>query len=151
MKKIIICCAVFGTLTFGSCKKLLDKTPEDSVATTNFFTKENDAVLALNGVFDVYSDRGSFYAGSYKDRGMASDDFFTILTGAFPANHNHIPSSPDATGLWRLVFTAIERANILLANLDKIPMDANKREIIRGEALFMRAHSMCKEACKGGL
>jgi hypothetical protein len=141
MKKLMIFFTVCCALSLVSCEKMLDKTPEDSVSTANFFTKETDAILALNGVFDVYTDRNVWYGGSYKDRSIAGDDFFTILS-AFPGNLLHNTSNADLTNLWRVCFTAIERANVLLANLDKIPMDAAKKEIIRGQALFLRAHTM---------
>src|SRR5690606_22415346 len=130
MKKILILAAILSLSIGSGCKKLLDKTPEDGVSVANYFTKESDAVLALNGVYDMFSDRTYYWGGPYQHRMLASDDLFTILVGnagEFPANHKHNASNALILGLWKNLFTTIERANILLANIDKIPMDETRK------------------------
>lgn len=121
---------------------MLNKTPEDSISTANFFTKETDAILALNGVYDLMGDRNTYYGGVYQTRMLAADDMISGLTGEFPSNNSHTPNDPLIASLWRNLFTTIERANVLLANIDQIPMDQTKKGIIKGEALFLRAYAM---------
>src|SRR4051812_28908142 len=116
MKKIFIFCATLGALTLGGCKKLLDKTPEDSVSTTNFFTKETDAILALNGVFDMYVDRGTgsnsqnaadnFYGGAFQSSHQYGDDIYVTLTGAsnFPGNQRHDATGAQILTLWKILW-----------------------------------------------
>jgi hypothetical protein len=41
--------------------------------------------------------------------------------------------------LWKNLYVGIERANTLLANLEKTEMDNDKKSMVRGEALFLRA------------
>lgn len=144
MKKILFICIALSLFTVGGCKKMLEKTPEDGVSVANYFTKETDAILALNGVYDMFADRVGYYGGSYPHRMQASDDLFTILVGnagEYPANNKHDAGNALILSLWKTLFTTIERANILLANLDKVQMDGGKKDIIRGEALFMRAYA----------
>jgi hypothetical protein len=74
---------------------------------------------------------------------LASDDIYlSFTTGAYPAilqitatEASHIPS------MWRDLYTAIERCNVLLENLPKVTdIEEGNRGIIRGEALFLRAY-----------
>lgn len=145
MKNIYIITAFLVLNVVSGCKKLLDKTPEDGVSVANYFTKENDAVLALNGAYDLFGERNTYWGGPFQHRMMAADDVYSVLVGnagEFPANHKHNASTALVLNLWKNLFTIIERTNILLANLDKIPMDEGRKGVIRGEALFMRAYSM---------
>src|SRR5690606_29983150 len=41
---------------------------------------------------------------------------------------------------WRKLYEGVDRANALLSNIDKPDMDESRREVIRGEALFLRAY-----------
>lgn len=96
--------------------------------------------MALNGAFDELS-RQWFYAGYWQARMVEScDDVYCTLTGQFPANHTALATDPAFASTWQVVYEAIERCNVLLANIDKVEMDATKKGYIKGEALFFRAY-----------
>lgn len=128
---------VLGT----GCEKFLDIQPEDFVTPEKFFTKESDAVIALNSAFDMMT-RQYWYGGYNQGRMQVGDDYWSTLTGlGFPgtltinaAEPTHIPN------YWNNLYTAIQYTNIVLDNLPRIEMDATRKGQIKGEALFFRAY-----------
>ncbi|MDQ7949710.1 MAG: RagB/SusD family nutrient uptake outer membrane protein [Pedobacter sp.] len=141
IKKLIFTFFV-ATMVLGTgCKKLLDIKPEDFVTPEQFFTKESDAVVALNAAFDMMT-RQYWYGGYNQCRMQCADDVWMTLTGlGYPgsltitaAEPTHIPN------YWNNIYTAIQYTNIVLDNLPRIPMDETRRGEIKGEALFFRAY-----------
>jgi hypothetical protein len=147
-----------------SCKKYLDKSPEAAVSVNdvfvnfrNFqgFTEELYACLpdmsksTWNGEWntgdDILSttnanyrlnaefDNGNYWA--WKTGGGGWDNSWLDDSGA-----NTDPNESHNKGLWPLSWYGIRKANIGLANLDKL-VDATQEEkdIIKGQLLFFRA------------
>lgn len=140
MKKFIIFPIIAICFFTSGCKKHLTTTPQDFITPQNYFTKEQDAVLALNAAFDEMS-RQWWYAGYWQARMVEScDDVYSTLTGLFPANHKAIATDASFANTWQVLYEAIERCNVLLANIDKVDMDSTKKGYIKGEALFLRAY-----------
>ncbi len=142
MKKIILLSFVAVMCSTTGCKKFLDKVPSSFVAPENYFNNEKEVNTALNGVYDILS-REQIYGGQLPIRHAVSTDesFFSYAsfpTGPFYYNFG----SEDATirDLWKNLYDGIERANVLLANLSKATMDEEKRSVVKGEALFLRAY-----------
>ncbi len=140
MKKLIYTFCI-GLLVLGTgCKKFLETTPEDFVTPQTFFTKEADAVAALNAAFDVLT-RQYMYAGYYQCRMLAADDVYATLTGLnYPGTLSMSASEPaHIPNRWNNLYAAIQYTNIVLDNLPRIDMDARRKNEIKGEALFFRA------------
>ena len=128
---------VLGT----GCKKFLETAPQDFVTPETFFTKEADAVTALNAAFDVLT-RQYMYAGYYQCRMLAADDVYPTLTtiGLYPGTLSITASeSAHIPNRWNNLYEAIQYTNIVLDNLPRIEMDAVRKGQIKGEALFFRA------------
>lgn len=124
------------------CNKALDLKPLDTLTPETFFTKESDAYSALNGAFDILT-RINVYGGYFQYRMLNGDDTFTRLTGTYPANQNFTAAEPQwLLPLWTDLWQIIERANIVLENLPKVPMTAAHKDAVTGEALFLRAYVM---------
>lgn len=135
-------CLIFFLLSLGSCKNLLDTTPLDFLSPVNYYETEDQLRSALAGVYDrlarpeTYSDQmlgrmgldadEAYYAGSSKKSGVAV--------------YNVEASDPDVANNWEWWYVGINRANILLENINKAPMDEEERAAIKGEALFLRAY-----------
>jgi hypothetical protein len=141
MKKAILLSIIMCLVITSGCKKSLNRDPEDFTLIERYFTKEKDAVLALNGVMDLMSSR-NYYGGTFQIRMLGSDDILPTITGSYPGNASAPASDPAFANLWNNLFMTIERANILLENLPRIAMDEKKKGVIRGEALFLRAYAM---------
>jgi len=141
MKRRIFLLGLFATVMVvaGGCKKFLDKKPSFLVP-ENYYSNEKDVNAALAGVYDILSQE-SMWGGQLPIRHNATTDesFFSytsFTTGPF--RYNYDASDPYVASLWKNLYVGIERANTLLANLDRADMDAAKKAVVRGEALFLR-------------
>ena len=115
MKKIILS-LMAGMVLFTSCD-LLNNDPYDSFTKGNFFTSETNVEMYTNYFYSEWSgygnngSYGTFYFPTLNDNqavtGITTWDFTTI-------------SADDAT--WNASYAEIRRANILLENLDGVPM-----------------------------
>lgn len=163
-KKIIFSAGLlFLVLGMVSCKKYLDKSPEASISEQdvfinfrNFqgFTEElyscipdmskatwnnewnfGDDVLSTsvaNYRLNMEFDNGNYWAWNNGGGGWAN----SWLDGAGPQTN---PNEAHGKGLWPLAWYAIRKANVGLANLDKL-VDATQEEkdIVKGQLLFFR-------------
>ena len=125
-----------------SCKKFLDTKPTDFVVPEQYYNNEQQLNEALAGVYSSLTTVGtyglyqSFYLVTGTDVG-----FYELNTSApFPANYNITTSQPQINTTWNDLYDGINRANYLLANVNKPVMDETKRNVIKGEALFLRAY-----------
>ena len=115
MKKIILS-LMAGMVLFTGCD-LLNNDPYDSFTKGNFFTSETNVEMYTNYFYSEWSgygnngSYGTFYFPTLNDNqavtGITTWDFTTI-------------SADDAT--WNASYAEVRRANILLENLDGVPM-----------------------------
>jgi hypothetical protein len=128
-------------LCTGSCKKFLDTTPQDFISPVNYYETEVQLTSALAGVYDIL---GSAYSGTILYRlGFEADEGYYARTSpnVGPQFFNHTAGHSDIAGFWKNFYTGINRANVLLANVNKNQkIDVAIRDQIRGEALFLRAY-----------
>lgn len=146
MKKLKSLLAIFIILTGNSCTNFLDTKPEDFLSPEYFYNNESQINTALVGIYNKLSDTRNgapLYASAYFTfMGTEGDDGFyrkgpeRNIPGQFLYN----PSAPHIANLWRALYEGINLANIMLEKLDGADMDNAKREIVRGETLFLRAY-----------
>lgn len=148
MKKILF---ISFVIVLSSCSKsFLDRTSLTSLSANNFWKNESDAVLAINGIYDVLQDRVLYSGNLNGTAGLPqydcfSDNMFGNYKYEGPGNFmeaNIDPSHPMFSALWNSLYKGIGRANAFLENVEKISAstitDARKKEL-RGQALFLRA------------
>lgn len=127
-----------------SCKKFLQTVPQDFVTPQNYFNTEADLQLALNGVYNRLVDNlGRMYSKGLYTNFVLSDEFFYTGTTNLANNLKVMDfdaNSLDIGRLWEVIYQGIDRANVLLKNINKPTMDENRRNVIKGEALFLRAY-----------
>ena len=126
----------------GCQKNWLDEQPLTQLSGASFWKTESDAMLALTGVYTVgIGDRYGFERwrwieqatdnGRYKTGGKGTE-----AVGTF--------ERPDETSTiqynWVAAYQPIYRANVFLANIDKITMDATKKAQFIAEVKFIRAN-----------
>jgi hypothetical protein len=141
MKRRIFLPILLGALiAAGSCKKFLDKKPTFLVA-ENYYSNEKEVNAALAGVYDIVSQESMWGCQIPVRHNATTDESFFSYTSftSGPFRYNYDPSDTYVATLWRNLYFGIERANSLLANLDKAEMDNSKKSFARGEALFLRA------------
>jgi hypothetical protein len=144
---LLLITAVF---IFSGCKKSLDEKVYSQVSVDQFYKTEDQAQLALNGVYstllgsDIYRDGiwvtlGDVTAFTMKGGGSAngSGDRSGISN-----EWNTYTWTPDAIELiddWGSYYQAINRDNTLIDALEKSGISAAVKARIDGQAKFLRA------------
>lgn len=138
MKKFII---VILVLNLFCCKKVLETKPVDFLAPETYFTNETQLNTALTAVYDALQ-KGGMYSGAdgLPSQFNISDEMYFALSGTGPRTMIYSASEPLVFNIWSACYIGIQRANIVLANIDKPKMDEGKRKIAKGEAKFLRAY-----------
>jgi hypothetical protein len=140
MKKIYLLTLCAGLL-FSSCEKFLETKPSDTVIPEAYFNTEAEAEIALAGVYDILGKSNTYGRNLFYDMDLADDAFAAQSTWVQEVSlYNYSPSDTKITDLWSLLYTGINRANILLENIDRVPIEEEKRNAIKGQALFLRAY-----------
>lgn len=130
-------------ISSGSCKDFLDTKPKDALFPGNYYKTAEELDFALTAVYHclgsnpMYGNNVLYLLGWTADEGFMNRS--SIATGAFRLNH--ALGDSYVTAFWRELFNGINRANILLENVDNntaIPQE--KRNTVKGEALFLRAY-----------
>lgn len=142
MKKSIVI-LLFTCITAGSCKKFLTETPYSLLSTNNFYQSAGDAAVALNGVFATLTAQTYYGRTSWTVTELGGEDLTVpsnsssdrITLGNYTANS----SNGEVANWWNNIYSCINRANDVIANVPKISMDLASRNDIVGNARFLRA------------
>lgn len=141
MKKLIIAALSLILIVATSCKKFLDTKPTDFVVPEQYYNTEQQLNEALAGVYSSLTQTATYglFMSFYLVAG--TDEGFYKNTSAVPhpANYDIVVSEPKINNTWNNLYDGINRANNLLANINKPAMDEQKRNVIKGEALFLRS------------
>jgi hypothetical protein len=130
-------------MSLGSCKKFLNPKPTDFLNPSNYYETEDQLQFARASVYNnlgtaqLYGSSANYLLGWQGDEGYMNR--FTLTTG--PWNYIYSSADPYNAGLWSNLFSGINRANVVLANIDKnTAISQNVRDVIRGEMLFLRGY-----------
>lgn len=130
-----------GGLT--SCDDYLKTTPTDFLSPVNYYDTEEQLQFARASVYEVLN-AGALY-GTYAAYLLAWDadgaymNRATLTTG--PWNYFYSNADSYLAGLWSNLWGGVNRANVVLDNLDKNPeIDQAVRDEIRGEVHFLRGY-----------
>ena len=141
MKKNIIISLLAGMTMLMSCTDRLSETPISTLSPDNIFTTMNDAKTAITG---MYAGFVPYFAVMTPVQGwgeMGTD----ISSGAFTdakqkfSQYTYTSADADVLTIWSGLYSIINRANNIIANVPKIAgTDAEKNALI-GEAKCIRA------------
>lgn len=139
-KKLYIYILVALLCMATSCSKFLDTVPKDTITNLNYYETEQQLNSALAGAFQTLS---KVYAHSFQ--GVMSLDadegFYNRSAQNTGITVNLVTTSENnVTTVWTALYNGVERANLLLANVNKPAMSEANRAVIKGEALFLRAY-----------
>jgi hypothetical protein len=129
-------------VALSSCKKMLDTKPQDFISPENYYETEAQLKTALNGVYAILGSNG-LYGNSMQGRmGLDADEGFSVYSNdqVTVATYNVSAADVKVFDYWKAAYSGINRANLLLQNIDKPEMDETARKNIRGQALFLRAY-----------
>ena len=131
-------------MTITSCSKYLDTQPTSFIPVNNYFQTADQMNSALTGVYELLGSGNLYGENLWAFLNSSTDESFytrsgsTTLTG--PVLYNYTPADGMIGGLWSDLYTGINRANLLLDNINKPLMDSASRSVVQGEALFLRAY-----------
>lgn len=128
-------------LFLGSCKDFLDTKPVDFLSPENYYTTEEHLNRALVSVYDVLGSNLTYGSNMLGQMGLDADQMFfsrNVQTGV--SVYDVAATDQLVSGVWQTFYDGINRANVLLQNIDKPDMDEAKRDVIEGEARFLRAY-----------
>jgi len=135
--------ALLFFISLGSCKKYLQTEPTDFLDPNKYYETEVQLQYARASVYNnlgaggLYGTYASYLLGWEGDGGYMNRS--TLTTG--PWNYFYSSADPYAAGVWSNLFSGINRANVVLANVDKnVTIKQEKRDAIRGEMLFLRGY-----------
>ncbi|WP_432713996.1 RagB/SusD family nutrient uptake outer membrane protein [Pedobacter sp.] len=141
-KRILFSIVFLTTILLAtSCKKFLDKVPQDFISPENSFKDESSLNTALTGVYDILGKEEMYGSNIPMIHSVADDGFYSrsaIISGT--QVYNFDASDATINDMWKYLYMGIERANLLLANVDNVAMDVTARNAIKGEAKFLRAY-----------
>lgn len=123
----------------GCDDDFLTTLPPAAISDAIFWQQEKDAVLAVASVYSLNDAiRMVLWLETTGDNAWAQKSF----NEWFPVARGAVNSATAATAnIWINAYTAIARANEILANIDRIPeMDEALRTRLKGETYFHRAY-----------
>lgn len=143
MKRIFYTIACVLSLGLASCKEFLETEPTDFLAPSTYFQTEEQINFVRAGVYNnlgaggLWGSWANYLLGFNADEGYMNRSNLPIG----PWYSNHTPSDGYVLGFWNNLYNGINRANVLLANIDNNPgLKQEFRDRVRGEALFLRGY-----------
>ncbi|MDR1982173.1 MAG: RagB/SusD family nutrient uptake outer membrane protein [Tannerellaceae bacterium] len=135
-----------GTL-FSCSDSFLDTKDNNHFTEKDFWKNKSDAESALSAVYSPIKFQMDGYYGAFNgwlNLNSRGDDIFTVVGEEVAMWNIATFQNSPSTGQdpFSYLFTGIQRANVLLANIDKIPesgISSEDRSMIKSEALTLRA------------
>jgi hypothetical protein len=132
MKKIVLINSLFILLLTGCNDEFMDRTPETSVGTENFFNTEADLSMYIYGLYD-FTGVWNYSNDGYYTTDNAANTGNTELQAMMIGN----PSSSTITGGWD--WNRLRDINVFLENADKAEITDEIKNHYIGIARFFRA------------
>jgi hypothetical protein len=141
MKKIIVPILML-CIAGVSCKKFLDTKPTDFAVPEQYYNTEQQLNEALAGVYNSITTTATYglYQSFYLVAGTDEEYYKLSTTTPHPANYDIATTETRLYAAWQDYYDGINRANNLLANINKPAMSEKSRNVIKGEALFVRSY-----------
>ena len=139
MKKIAYILFLLLVINTG-CKKFLDTKPTDSQAPEFYYSTEDQLNIALVGTYDPLSSDLLYGNNIFTFLDACTDEGFYARSGITTGTqvYNYDFGNPEIRDHWRTLYQGIERANLVIANINKPVMDESKRKVILAQAKFLR-------------
>lgn len=127
----------------GGCEDALDFPVRDKITLENFYQNEDDAIAAVNTIYDVLGAVELYCSSLWLIQDISSDDFDALETWNDPNAHQLDQYTIQATnnylsGLWQASYRGISNANIAINRIPGIDMDEGLKNRLLAEAQFLR-------------
>jgi hypothetical protein len=144
MKKLFFILLIIASFS-SSCDDFLNTEPIDKVSIKQYYDSEEGLTQALAGVYDPLGSEALYGNKIYTNLFACTDEGYYARSVGTTATigtqvYNFDSTDSDINSFWEQLYVGINRSNELIANINLPKMDENKREIILGEALFLRGY-----------
>jgi len=142
MKYIITSILIAGLLS--SCQKdKLSPQPQTQILDAVSFSTPEKTLAAVNGVY-AGAKVGQIYGGRYYNYQDARGEEFINetangVTQLSTWNFTVTPTTNEVQNFWAAAYTAINRANVVIAGVDKAPISDALKNQYKAECRFIRA------------
>jgi hypothetical protein len=143
MKRIYLIASAILLFTARCNDDFLVRTPQNQITTESFWKTEQDAVLAVNSIYDALQTDMGYRLGGLMFGDIAGDDMTCFDTGWFVPHDNFSVNAtdPQVTRAWRAWWAGVARANAVLDRVPSITMDETLKQRLLNEARFLRGVS----------
>lgn len=126
----------------SSCTDWLETEPKDFLSPEIFYETEEQVDAALRAVYKTLASSALYGDKMQSELALQADEGFNT-NGAPIGNVRHYNVSStdkDIYNFWSTLYSGIDKANLLLENIDKAKIDGGKKATIKGETLFLRGY-----------
>ncbi len=134
-------------LTNSCSKSFIEVDPKGETNEADYYQNQAEAFAALTAVYDVVGWQGNGFVTKVNALDAASDDHFAGGGGPNDVTNIQVFSSyslSPAVGpqeeMWRMGFSGVFRANVLMAKIPGVPMDDALKARYIAEAKLLRAY-----------
>lgn len=143
MKKIYYLLSFLACMSFSSCKDFLETQPTDFLAPEIYYQTQDQLNYARASVYHTLGAGQLYGVNAHYLLGWTADEGYlnraTLNTA--PVYYAFTSSEIYSSSYWSILYNGINRANVVLANVDNNPeIPQTFRDEIRGEVLFLRAY-----------
>ncbi|WP_341838752.1 RagB/SusD family nutrient uptake outer membrane protein [Chitinophaga caseinilytica] len=126
-----------GSLTLGSCAKLLEEEKHSFVDADGFFKSESQCIAALNG---CYIDLTNIYAADLMVSIEAVTDLAFLNSSNLDAKLEISPANPGmGDNVWTACYRGVMYCNAAIAGIEKAKIAEDRKPALKGEAVALRA------------
>lgn len=137
---------VFLIALASSCAdEFIDLAPESSANVDAFYNNQQDMEQAVIAAYAALQSRGQYAQNFLYFMEVRSDNSIVEDITKAAGEEGNLDLFREAStnsyleSTWNVCYTGIQRCNIVLARIDDIEMDAELRDIRKGEVQFIRA------------
>lgn len=124
----------------AGCKKFLNTQPTDFLTEAEYYTSEK-LINDLAGVYQPLSTPGIYGDNIFDQLGASDENFYARsaqTTGIMVFNFDY--GNGDLNNFWNQLYMGVERANLLIKNIQNAQMEDAESKAALGEALFLRGY-----------
>lgn len=141
LRALSLCC--LSLFTF-SCTDILDKDPIAILDAGSYFQTGDDAEQAMNAAYNSLLFNNSNKNFYWAFATISGDEAITGGDGSRPGlteleAFSYTPRTEEFNDFWKLEYKGINQCNLVLDNIGDIQMNAERKNRITGEALFLRS------------
>ena len=120
-----------------SCQKVLDTNPTDFINPDAYYKTPEQLQSALNGIYNSLGTQ-EVYGNNYLYMFNTNTDESYGRIVELTTSYQYDAADPKNELFWKGLYVGIERANLLLSKVDNVTMDQTAKDVIKGQALFLR-------------